>query len=656
MAPDPGRAYTVGCALQRAVADPEHLAAIRDAVERVHACTYHATDLLNLYVRDRLEHHDGTGLEGLFTQNWLINAYQAVSTGKGRAAKVDANVQTVFDTHMRGTFAPPMRAGLTQALVYECVNLAAVGSTNVWKHFQRRVLSYTRTAFALDEEAYDKLSTDERRARKLALMQAANDVCRVPAEPKRSPETYHDWVDATRATLGIDAAVGGDWRSKPLLYHLKTRPHRFLKTMHLMSTAQHAAGRKAFALFPLRRTHVPRHVRFDKKVLDDLLRLGEARAVAKAKQAQGPDLNAPMPAGRSPKRKRDDPSLLAEKAAVFNRVLDLKRAGMHRRHHFAFAFTTDGVSLHLGMEKPAVATAPLPTTSFPKRGVHSIDALKAAMRSADDLHVIGLDPGKRELCVCVDTDNPKTTPAVRYTLAQRRRDLRTRQYADEGRRAKPASVADAEEQLSALHSKAPSLAEYARFSAKRRALLRERGEIVAFYANAAFRARRRKGNLKAQQSEARLVKRIRGMHDAAHDPRRLVLAYGAWGLVAGRPGMACNKGTPPAIGVGLMKRLARDFVVALTPEHCTSKTCVACGGLCGAHPTLKTKTSKEIRGLRVCQHEGCGLLQNRDRTGATNIGRQFARLVRGQPPLRPMSGEELEFHRMRVGVECDGGD
>jgi transposase len=120
--------------------------------------------------------------------------------------------------------------------------------------------------------------------------------------------------------------------------------------------------------------------------------------------------------------------------------------------------------------------------------------------------------------------------------------------------------------------------------------------------------------------------------------------------------MACNKGTPPAIGVGLMKRLARDFVVALTPEHCTSKTCVACGGLCGAYPTLKTKTSKEIRGLRVCQHEGCGLLQNRDRTGATNIGRQFARLVRGQPPLRPMSGEELEFHRLRVGVECDGGD
>ena len=68
-----------------------------------------------------------------------------------------------------------------------------------------------------------------------------------------------------------------------------------------------------------------------------------------------------------------------------------------------------------------------------------------------------------------------------------------------------------------------------------------------------------------------------------------------------------------------------------------------------------TKTSKEIRGLRVCQNEGCGFLQNRDRTGATNIGFQFARLVRGQAPLRPMSDEEREFHRLQVCAECDGG-
>ena len=301
------RTYTVRCALGRAVADPGHLAQIRDAVARVHTCTYHATDLLNLYVRDRLEHHDGTGLEGIFTQNWLVKAFQTVSTTakRTRVAQVDANVQAVFDRHMRGTFTPPSRSGLTQAINFVCDNLGIVGAVNVHKHFQKRVLSYTRTVFALDEGAYAALSKDERRARKLELMQAANDVCRAPAVPRRSPETYHEWVDATRGRLGIDAAVGGDWGDQPLLYHLKAKPHRFLHAMHVMSMAQHAAGRKAFALFPLRRTHVPRHVRFDQKALDALLRLGAANAVAKAKKARGPHLDTPR--GRAPKRKRDDP-------------------------------------------------------------------------------------------------------------------------------------------------------------------------------------------------------------------------------------------------------------------------------------------------------------------------------------------------------------
>jgi hypothetical protein len=119
-----------------------------------------------------------------------------------------------------------------------------------------------------------------------------------------------------------------------------------------------------------------------------------------------------------------------------------------------------------------------------------------------------------------------------------------------------------------------------------------------------------------------------------------ILAYGAWGLIAGTSNSAANKGNPPVIGAGL------------TPEHYTSKICVECGGLCSAHPTLRTKKNKEIRGLRVCQHEGCGLLQNRDKTGATNIGRQFARLIEGTAPLRIMNEEEVEFNTLNRCVEC----
>ena len=114
-----------------------------------------------------------------------------------------------------------------------------------------------------------------------------------------------------------------------------------------------------------------------------------------------------------------------------------------------------------------------------------------------------------------------------------------------------------------------------------------------------------------------------------------------------------NKGTPPAIGKGLMKKLPLHFVVAPTPEHYTSKTCVKCMGPCVPHKTLKTKDGKEIRGLRVCQHEGCGLLQNRDKTGATNIGLQFVRLLQGHPPIHAMDYTELVLHRLDMCLDCD---
>ena len=649
MAPDPGREYTVTCALEKAVPDTDHLKSIKEAVLRVHKCTFLATDLLNLYVRDRIENHAASGLDGIFTQNWLLNAYYAVSKGGGkREAKVDTGLQAVFDSYMKDTFTVPERRGLTQALTYECINLAAVGSTNVWMHFRKRVLSYARTNFAMDERDYSKLSKDQRRKRKLAIMQAVDDVCRPPTEAKRSPQEYHAWVDQQRDVLEIDASVG-EWKGKPLLYHIKAKPYRFVKAMHTMSSAQHAVGRKAFALFPLRRSHVPGHMRFDKKVLDDMLGLGAAKAKAKEKKKTGPDLDSSAN-GRAPKRKRDDPSLLEEKAEVFDQVLDLRRAGVHRRAHFAFAFTTDGVSLHLNMKKPGRNGKAPKLATMPSRGIHSIDELKRVSR-LQDMHVVGIDPGKRELVVAVDRDDPKSKPVVRYTLAQRRRDMRTRQYEDEVRRSKPLSVACAEEDMSVFNSKAPSLAEFAKYASMRREFLFHFDQISEFYDQEVHRKRRRKTKIKKQQSEARLVKRLAGMHSTG-DERNLVLAYGAWGVVAGGAGSACNKGNPPAVGAGLMKRLALNFVVAPTPEHYTSKTCVKCMGICGPHPTLKTKNNKDIRGLRVCQHEGCGLLQNRDKTGATNIGLQFERLLQGKSPIKEMDNEELEFHRINTCLGC----
>ena len=84
MAPDPGdqAKRTVACNFESLVADETHKAAIRDAVHRTHKATILATELLNLHVRRCLQERGGVGLDQILTPNWLLNAYNEVTTGR----------------------------------------------------------------------------------------------------------------------------------------------------------------------------------------------------------------------------------------------------------------------------------------------------------------------------------------------------------------------------------------------------------------------------------------------------------------------------------------------------------------------------------------------------------------------------------------------
>jgi hypothetical protein len=44
---------------------------------------------------------------------------------------------------------------------------------------------------------------------------------------------------------------------------------------------------------------------------------------------------------------------------------------------------------------------------------------------------------------------------------------------------------------------------------------------------------------------------------------------------------------------------------------------------------------------------------NRDKNGATNIGTNFKRLMRGAVPIRSMTDEDLAFHRATICLECE---
>ena len=188
-----------------------------------------------------------------------------------------------------------------------------------------------------------------------------------------------------------------------------------------MSKEKEEAGGRAFALYPLRRTYVPRHVRFDQKALRDLLSLGPSdhikqlakeRTQAKKRQKKdggdsSADLNLPplrpdgvgyesgpdptvvtaTPAARKKKRTKDE--MVDENQALFGGFLDLRAAGVARRQRFDFAFTTDGVCARVQMRTKEATPTNKELTSMPKRGMWAIDQLKHVSR-LEQLHVVGV--------------------------------------------------------------------------------------------------------------------------------------------------------------------------------------------------------------------------------------------------------------------------
>ena len=149
---------------------------------------------------------------------------------------------------------------------------------------------------------------------------------------------------------------------------------------------------------------------------------------------------------------------------------------------------------------------------------------------------------------------------------------------------------------------------------------------LAFYADYGHRHRRWKRAIKEQKSESKLYERLQALKT---DERPLVLAYGAWGLIAGND--PCKRGNPPCIGVGLMRKLSKRFVVAPTPEHCTSKACFRCLGACSPWKEVEEKMHRKVRGLRLCTQKGLHAAsqsgqerrdQHRPQLSTSNAGRE----------------------------------
>ena len=336
---------------------------------------------------------------------------------------------------------------------------------------------------------------------------------------------------------------------------------------------------------------------------------------------------------------------------------------------------------HNGQHKEATATPRL--SSLPTRGLWAAEQLKHLARTAGTVEpegggpqdvaarlatrlgvqVIGVDPGKAELAVASDPARARgrrKIRTVRYTAAQRRAATgpgiyrlkltsaerarggdaarsHTKHLANEHRRTfmcKASDVAAMEQSLSSTCASVASGAGFGAYIAARAAVLQP---LLAHYAQLHFRRHHWRHRRESERSIARFVSQLRGMQRDPHKP--LLVAWGAWGAVAGRPGQACNRGHPPCIGVGLMRRVAKELPVVTTPEYKTSKTCCRCGHACGRHAAVEANRpgdhprwrAHEIRGLRLCSNSECHRPLNRDANAAVNIGTQASSIFDADP-------------------------
>jgi hypothetical protein len=186
-------------------------------------------------------------------------------------------------------------------------------------------------------------------------------------------------------------------------------------------------------------------------------------------------------------------------------------------------------------------------------------------------------PGVVEIISAVAIDSARH---VKYTNRQRRTESGVVVYARRLEREKTRKVRQAEVSLGAFDSRAPGFRSYRAYCAES---LRTLNTRLKFYGDIEYRQRRWKVHLMTQKSESKLFSAIERLRPK-DDPRPLLIAYGAWGL---KPGVICRKGNPPALGIGMARKLSKQFRVIWTPEYMTSKTCLSCSSRCGRCTWLK---------------------------------------------------------------------
>ncbi len=630
--------------LKNVVRDPATQQTILDIVHASHRITVHALQFLKLYLLDRFERAAALPMvtEALVVS--IINVLceeseskEPIARGKASTIQLKQELLAFHREHYKPTMADPeVKLGFTnktQMMQYIAVDVVKDYENNLKLHFVQHLGGFLNVLYdkrevvaTKNKDACTKVFAEIRAAREFVLFQPT--ATRKRARVEGPVETHQIPL---RLVGHFEKLVPQrPFQKESVYYDIQCSPQDYLPGLIHMMRWVEARGERVPCVFPMRSSIVPKYVRFDTKLVIQLLLPKDTALGAPSKLLK---------------------DVIGNKDVVWRSVFQLDQGCFapkeSNKYEFGYTMQTDGIACSiLWVERGAGETKknqlalkrelrelpkdlkrarPEPTAKEKKakRAEQYVGPIESTKR------VVGIDPGKSDLIYCSSGEGKDDW--FRYTQNQKRDETGEKKHRRTRMRMARTlvdgkTVTEWETELSKLDRKALAVDASKAYFTKKNAI---NAKLFPHYEQLAYRVLKWRAHVNRRRSEDRMVNRFRTKFGKKDE---VVLGWGDWSSGSHM------KHLEPTKGVGMRKLFTRaGYEVLLVNEFRTSCTCYGCqGGACekfkyvkNPRPWRRAERPEVLRnGLLSCQN--CKRLWNRDRNGSLNIRRCAMAARRGE--------------------------
>ena len=347
---------------------------------------------------------------------------------------------------------------------------------------------------------------------------------------------------------------------------------------------------KLYQVIPIRTSSIPKYIPIDKTIILDILCI-ENKSIFYNKQDTDQTENIwKLGFGK-----------------LYTKNKRLLKQGKYRFDHLIY---TDGYGVSLIQKK---VNDPIKKNKYKKKKEFpNIDELnKKELKSLESMHLVGVDPGKRNIVHLIDENNKK----LRYSSQQRQVECYHKRAKKRIKYLKTEDVLLAESDLSKTCSKSIILPFFLKYVYEKK---KANDKILQkFYEKKEHRENRWRTYINTQKSHAKLINSINEQYKSS-DNREICLVYGNWSQTKQ---MANYYPTP---GIGFKRMLGKSFRIITIDEFKTSKLCCSCedetlNPISRKNPKPYKDNIKTVHGLLRCKNKNCNKYYDRDVNGSKNI-------------------------------------